>query len=331
MGTDVMRLVDADAGLVDKRIFVEQDIYEEEMEKIFARCWLFLGHESQLPNPGDFFTTYMGEDPVLVTRDGGGKLHAFLNVCRHRGNQVCRADSGNASSFVCAYHGWTYGADGRLTAVPSLKEAYYGELEVSKWGLSPVAQLDSYKGLIFATFDASAPPLLDYLGETAWYLDAFFDRREGGVQVFPGLHKWVMPCNWKFAAESFAGDGYHFGWTHLSALRVGLTEGSGVTRTALRAGRSLWRTGTVCRWYTLTTPRTRPSTPSKGTSRRCGPKCRVGWGLGCSRTSPLWPTCSPTLAWCAPPPTPFACGSPEARTRPRSGPGCTPTQTPRTR
>lgn len=234
MATDVRGLVDADVGLVDKRIFVEQEIYQEEMEKIFAKCWLFLGHESQVPNPGDFFTTTMGEDPVVVTRDGGGTLHAFLNVCRHRGNRVCRADSGNASSFVCAYHGWTYGIDGKLTAVPSLKEAYYGELDTEKWGLAAVAQLDSYKGLIFATFDANAPSLREYLGETTWYLDAIFDRHEGGVEVFPGLHKWIMPCNWKFAAESFVGDGYHFGWTHISALQVGVTDGSGVRRSDLR-------------------------------------------------------------------------------------------------
>ena len=130
---------------------------------------------------------------MLVTRDSKGKINAFLNVCRHRGNRVCRADSGNASAFVCAYHGWTYGTDGKLIAVPSLKEAYYDELDTSKWGLVPVAQLDSYKGLVFATFDPSAPSLNEYLGDMKWYLDALFDRREGGIEVFPGMQKWIIP------------------------------------------------------------------------------------------------------------------------------------------
>ena len=221
MEADTNQLVDAEKGVVSRRIFIEREIYEQELERIFARCWLFLCHDSQIPRPGDFFTTYMGEDPVLVVRDTAGKVHAFLNVCRHRGNRLCRADSGNTASFTCAYHGWTYGNDGQLTGVPFFKEAYHGGLERERWGLVPVAQLDSYKGLLFATFDAEAPPLRQYLGEMAWYLDAFFDRREGGIEVVGGMHKWVMPCNWKLPAENFGGDGYHTTWSHLSAIRTG--------------------------------------------------------------------------------------------------------------
>ena len=112
-------------------------------------------------------------------RDRAGKIHAFLNVCRHRGNRLCRAETGNAAAFICSYHGWVYSNDGSLQAVPNKQEAYYNELDQSQWGLTPVAQLDEYKGLIFATFDPAAPRLLDYLGDVAWYLDVFFDRERG--------------------------------------------------------------------------------------------------------------------------------------------------------
>ena len=231
MAVDVNSLVDTDSGLISRRIFIEDEIYQEELERIFARCWLFLCHETQIPKPGDFITTYMGEDSVLVMRDTSGRISAFLNVCPHRGNRLCRADNGNASAFICAYHGWTFGNDGNLKAVPNLQDAYYNDLNFSKWGLVQVAQLDIYKGLVFATFDKNAPSLMDYLGEMTWYLDSFFDRREGGVEVIGGVHKWIIPCNWKLPAENFGGDAYHVAWNHLSALTSGFTQAPAARQT----------------------------------------------------------------------------------------------------
>lgn len=217
-------LVDTERGLLDRQIFVSQEIYEQELERIFARCWLYLGHESQIPNPNDFLTTYMGEDPILLCRAADGRIGAYLNVCRHRGNRVCRADQGNARSFMCSYHGWTFNNEGKLIGVPGFKEIYSEELAMEQWGLVEVAQLDTYKGLIFATFDPEAPSLLQYLGGQEKELDIMFDRRAGGTEIIGGAHRWVMNANWKYAADNFFGDDGHHTITHMSVRRIPIDE-----------------------------------------------------------------------------------------------------------
>jgi 3-phenylpropionate/trans-cinnamate dioxygenase alpha subunit len=224
---DIKSLVDPEGGLINRCIFADREIYEIERERLFARCWLYLGHESEIPNPGDFVTAYMGEEPVILWRDLRGGLRAFLNLCRHRGNRVCRADRGNAKVLTCSYHGWTYSSDGKLAIVP-VADAFH-DLDREQWGLIPVAQLDSYKEMIFATFDPQAPPLTDYLGDMAWYLDILLDRREGGTEV-SGPHRWLVEANWKTAAENFGGDGYHIASTHASARDLGVDTTTSQTR-----------------------------------------------------------------------------------------------------
>ncbi len=225
MPSFVKSMVDTQHGLIDRRIFFEQDIYQQELEQVFGRSWLFIGHESQVSNNNDFTATYMGEDPVLLTRDSKGRLHAFLNMCRHRGNRICRTDHGNAPSFMCTYHGWTFATDGKLVGVPGYKEAYFEELDRSQWGLVETGQIDSHKGLIFATWDKSAPTLKDYLGDMAFYLDLHADRQDGGSELIGGVLKWVMGCNWKFPADNFIGDDYH---TRVNHGSVAMVRGGGV-------------------------------------------------------------------------------------------------------
>lgn len=239
MKTHFQHLLDLHKGDLDRRIFSDPQIFEQELERIFARCWLLLGHESMLPKPNDFFTTYMGRDPVIVTRKPDGSIGCYLNMCRHRGNRVCRADSGNARAFTCPFHGWTFSNDGSLSNVPGFKEIYLERLDLQAHSLVPVAKLASYKGLLFATFDGNAPSLEDYLGDMAWYLDMMLDRREGGVEFLPGTHKWLVHTNWKFPVDNFIGDSYHGPVSHKSAWVSGFEGMPGVrVATATKASRS---------------------------------------------------------------------------------------------
>jgi phenylpropionate dioxygenase-like ring-hydroxylating dioxygenase large terminal subunit len=210
-------LIDAEQGLVSRHVFSDPAIYEMELQRIFARCWQFLGHESQVPRAGDFVSAYLGEDPVMLVRQDDGSLAAFLNVCRHRGMRICKLDAGNAAGFSCSYHGWAYDRRGKIVDVP-FGEMYENAPLDDGWAAVPVAQVASYKGLIFGTFDPDAPSLVEYLGDMAYYLDVLVDRREGGTELVGGANKWIIDSNWKYGAENFVQDGHHAFSSHVSAL-----------------------------------------------------------------------------------------------------------------
>ncbi len=216
---DMLQAVDREKGLIDRRIFVDQDIYEVELKRIFARAWNFMAHDSQIPNPGDFFMTYIGEDRVIAVRDNDGNPQVLVNTCRHRGNAICRADEGHATSFMCTYHGWTYDLKGALVGVPGFKEVYHEELDRENWGLIKAAQVDSYHGFIFATMDPEAIGLNDYLGD-AGRLGIDLVAVRGNIVMAAGVQKWIVPCNWKIAVDN-VWDFYHAGLTHSSAYQSG--------------------------------------------------------------------------------------------------------------
>jgi phenylpropionate dioxygenase-like ring-hydroxylating dioxygenase large terminal subunit len=214
--------VDAEAGAVDRVIFSDQAIYEMELEQIFARAWNFMCHETQIPKPGDFFLSFIGEESVIATRDKKGELQVLLNSCRHRGNAVCRAESGNARSFLCTYHGWTYGLDGQLIGVPGYKDFYHEQLDKSQWGLVKAGKVASYKGFVFATMDPEAPDLEEYLGPVGRMgIDLMAEK--GDVVAVEGVQKNLIGCNWKLAVDNLY-DWYHVQISHASSMMSGYSR-----------------------------------------------------------------------------------------------------------
>jgi len=208
-------------GLISPAVHFDEELYRQEQERVFGRAWLVVGHEDMIRKPGDYVTNYMGEVPVIVSRDIAGKVHVLVNRCAHRGNQVCLYDRGRAPSFTCSYHGWTYGLDGKLIGVPMEQELYRGELNKEGWGLEEV-RVASFKGLLFASFDAGAPSLEESLGEDGcWWLQTLvLVDHLGGLEALPGWHRYRTPGNWKLLAENFIGDDYHAMTSHASAFKV---------------------------------------------------------------------------------------------------------------
>src|SRR5438128_10260930 len=138
-------LVDVERGIISREIFVSDEIYRQGLERIFARAWLFIGHESQIPKPGDYLSSSMGEESVILCRDRAGRLRVFLNSCRHRGMKACRYDEGNTVEFKCTYHGWSNGTDGTLVGAPFAKQAYGAQLDRRQCVLTRVASMANDK------------------------------------------------------------------------------------------------------------------------------------------------------------------------------------------
>jgi phenylpropionate dioxygenase-like ring-hydroxylating dioxygenase large terminal subunit len=219
---DLRQLVAWREGVVSPEIYFDEDLYRLEQERVFSSSWVPVGHEDMIRSPGDYVTNYIGEVPVIVLRNNEGEIRVLINRCRHRGNEVCLFDRGNARNFTCSYHGWVYNLDGNLTGVPLDKQLYDGGLDKSSWGLESAPHVMNFKGLIFASLNAGAPAFDDWLGEDAkWWLETFIlGEPVGGLEALPGWHRYRSPGNWKLIAENFIGDNYHVPITHTSWLRA---------------------------------------------------------------------------------------------------------------
>lgn len=210
-------LVDED--LPGNRFRVHRDtmtspkIFQAETERIFGACWLYVGHESEVANPGDYVRRPVGGRPLFMVRGArSGRIHVFHNTCTHRGAVVCRQKSGNAKVFQCFYHAWTFDSEGNLSGVPG-RDAYSDGLDFDALALRPVARMESYRGFVFASFDPSIVDLETYLAGAREYLDLVIDSADGTMEVVKGTNEYSIAANWKLLAENSV-DGYHAVSTH---------------------------------------------------------------------------------------------------------------------
>lgn len=218
---DIEKLVVDEPGTfrVHTRCYTDPGIFQIEMDRIFSSTWVYVGHESEIPEPGNYKTSYMGLQPVIVTRTEDRGLNVLFNRCRHRASVVCREPKGTANFFRCPYHGWVYGNDGRLKGV-SYAGGAYSEGWDKPWGLEKPARVETYRGLIFAKIDGDGPSLREHLGMATEWIDRQFDiAPEGEIELRYDPHVLDYHGNWKFIVENSV-DGYHGNFVHDSFWKV---------------------------------------------------------------------------------------------------------------
>ncbi|MDB5593920.1 MAG: hypothetical protein JWM36_881 [Hyphomicrobiales bacterium] len=210
--------------LLDREVHVSEEVLREEMRKIFAKCWIYVGHGSELKKQGDFLTRRVAGRPVIFVRDQKGEVQCHFNTCRHRGALVCADRTGNARRFFCVYHGWIYGNDGKLQRVPG-DEAYTAAFDKEELALKKPAKFENYRDFWFMSLDPEIVPLKEYLGRTTEYLDLVIDQSPSNqMEILPGTQEYDVGANWKLMVENSVDD-YHLPSTHATWLNFMANSG----------------------------------------------------------------------------------------------------------
>ncbi len=287
---------------IDRAAFTDQELFELEMKYIFEGNWIFMAHESQIPNPNDYYTLYVGRQPVIITRDKNGQLHAMANTCTHRGATLARHKKGNKSSFTCPFHGWTFNNAGKLLKVKDQNpDAGYPEC-FNKEGSHDLVKLgafESYRGFLFGSLNPDVVPLVEHLGEATKIIDMIVDQAPDGIEVLRGSGAYTFDANWKLQAENGA-DGYHVTATHWNyAATQGrrTTDGKVDTIKAMSAGgwarqgggSYSFKNGHMLLWTNWANPEDRPLWGKRAEWVEKFGEARADWMLKKSRNLCLYP------------------------------------------
>ena len=205
---------------VSRDIYRDERLFELEMKYIFESNWVFLCHASQIPQPHDFYTTHIGRQPVVVTRNAQGELRGFLNTCTHKGSLLCVTQAGNSRFHICTYHGWTFDNDGNCVSIKDEAPAGYSDaFSRDNKNLFPVARIAEYRGWIFGSLCDDVPSLEEHLGDMRLFIDLLVDQAPDGMELVPGNASYSFPGNWKLQIENCL-DGYHLNIAHKGFLDI---------------------------------------------------------------------------------------------------------------
>lgn len=281
--------------------FTDAELFELEMQHIFEGNWIYLAHESQIPNVNDYLTTQIGRQPIVITRNKAGELNAIINACSHRGATLCRHKKGNKANFTCTFHGWTFNNSGKLLKVKDANEAGYPE-SFNKDGchdLKKVARFESYRGFLFGSLNPDVLPLTEFLGESTKIIDMIVDQSPEGLEVLRGSSTYTFDGNWKLQAENGA-DGYHVSsvhWNYAATTNHRKQSAAGDNIKAMDAGSWAkqgggfysFEHGHMLLWTRWANPEDRPAFKQRAELvERCG-QARADWMINHSRNLCLYP------------------------------------------
>ena len=284
-----------------REMFTDPVLFEMEMKHIFEGNWIYMAHESQIPENNDYYTLTMGRQPVFIARNRAGELNAFINACSHRGATLCRFKHGNKATYTCPFHGWTFDTNGKLLKVKDPIEAGYPDSFncSGSHDLKKIARFESYRGFLFGSLNPDVPPLLEHLGESAKIIDMIVDQSPEGLEVVRGSSTYVFEGNWKLQAENGA-DGYHVTATHWN---YAATQGNRKEKDAgddIRAmsaggwakkggGFYSFENGHLLLWTRWDNPEDRPLHERREQLIQDVGEARADWMIGNSRNLCLYP------------------------------------------
>ncbi|MFZ2528648.1 MAG: benzoate 1,2-dioxygenase large subunit [Rhodococcus sp. (in: high G+C Gram-positive bacteria)] len=286
---------------IRRDVFTDDELFELEMKHIFEGNWVYLAHESQIPNVGDYFTTFIGRQPIVISRDKDGELHALINACSHRGAMLCRRKTDNRTTFTCPFHGWTFRNNGTLLKVKDPRDAGYPEQfnTDGSHDLTKVARFESYRGFLFGSLNSDVKSLGEHLGDTTKMIDMLVDQSPEGLEILRGSSTYTFDGNWKLQAENGA-DGYHVSATHWNYAATTARRGAGESSNETKAmdagtwgkqggGYYSFEHGHLLLWMWWGNPEDRPLYPRKAELAQEFGEKKAEFMVGASRNLCLYP------------------------------------------